>query len=643
MIKISHFQKYCEKAIEKLSEDEVTKFKLTTREDERIKIMYDFTKTIPISLTNNGKNLDLAREAKEKGNTFFVGKKCEEALNSYNYGIIMCPQDSDAGKELLAILISNRSATYFEQEEFRKVFDDIDYVLSIGSYPLRLHYKIWLRKAKCYDALQNEKYAAEAYNLAVSSLKHAELDEKSLSKKISEIEEMRKNKKVSQKNHEIVPVSNSDVFTGGNTEYVAAHKNIYFDFDPLLGRFARAVENIETGVIIIEENPHCAVISQENSLVNCQFCCLSTKQPIACPNCGYVVFCSLNCERQANSTYHKIECRIQPILFQSGASINCSMALRMISQKPHGFFQQKKKLLKDFLKDNCKKVPIKSQIYRSDDYMTAFFLCRNEHLRKKGELVHYSVMAIYLLRLLKFAGYFGPNIKDDILTEEENFIASLILRHLQILQFNSHEISEIRNTAESVIDGLQTFYKSDYIGAGLYPTLALFNHSCDPSIVRYNIGSRMVVRTIKPVKAGDIIYENYGPMYTTMGVEERRANLQERYWFECYCTPCQEEWPLFENMDPNQIKVGCQNENCPFEFTLYKDDFCPYLQCDYCKTVTKIFPSLKGLSQLAILLPKAEDLYSRGEHREAMKLYMQSLDILYKYSKPPCPDMYTNI
>ena len=29
--------------------------------------------------------------------------------------------------------------------------------------------------------------------------------------------------------------------------------------------------------------------------------------------------------------------------------------------------------------------------------------------------------------------------------------------------------------------------KSVYIGAACYPTLALFNHSCDPSIIRFYI------------------------------------------------------------------------------------------------------------------------------------------------------------
>ena len=29
--------------------------------------------------------------------------------------------------------------------------------------------------------------------------------------------------------------------------------------------------------------------------------------------------------------------------------------------------------------------------------------------------------------------------------------------------------------------------KSAYIGAACYPTLAMFNHSCDPSIIRFYI------------------------------------------------------------------------------------------------------------------------------------------------------------
>ena len=94
MTKSSHFQKYCEKAIAKLSEDDVDKFKATTREEERIKLLYDVAKTIPVVPVNSGKSFDQAQEAKINGNKFFAAKKYTEALNEYNRGIIVCPQDT---------------------------------------------------------------------------------------------------------------------------------------------------------------------------------------------------------------------------------------------------------------------------------------------------------------------------------------------------------------------------------------------------------------------------------------------------------------------------------------------------------------------------------------------------------------------
>lgn len=63
------------------------------------------------------------------------------------------------------------------------------------------------------------------------------------------------------------------------------------------------------------------------------------------------------------------------------------------------------------------------------------------------------------------------------LTENERYIGGLILRHLQALQFNSHEVAEL-----VIMDGNK---KSVFIGGAVYPTLALFNHSCNPGIVRY--------------------------------------------------------------------------------------------------------------------------------------------------------------
>lgn len=90
-------------------------------------------------------------------------------------------------------------------------------------------------------------------------------------------------------------------------------------------------------------------------------------------------------------------------------------------------------------------------------------------------------MSTFLVKILEANHYFDSDISSrsgDANEQDKIFIGSLILRNLQILQFNSHEIFDL---LKSVKTGLR---QTVAIGAGLFTTLALFNHSCNPSIVR---------------------------------------------------------------------------------------------------------------------------------------------------------------
>lgn len=178
-------------------------------------------------------------------------------------------------------------------------------------------------------------------------------------------------------------------------------------------------------------------------------------------------------------------------------------------------------------------------------------------------------MATFLIDLLQANHYFDDensgSAKNDI-----NFIGGLLLRNLQILQFNSHEIFDLLKTKRN--DVTQTVP----IGAGLYPTLALFNHSCNPSIIRYyhqlqpkskihknliNVysnryfkGTSVYAVAIHNVKAGQMISENYGPLYSQNSKLERQEKLKKFYWFDCNCEACEENWPVFADMVTNEIR-----------------------------------------------------------------------------------------
>lgn len=65
-------------------------------------------------------------------------------------------------------------------------------------------------------------------------------------------------------------------------------------------------------------------------------------------------------------------------------------------------------------------------------------------------------------------------------TEPEIAVAGLLLRHLQLLQFNAHEMFETRPGKNHRFRGSRPIY----IGVALYPTVARFNHDCYSAVTR---------------------------------------------------------------------------------------------------------------------------------------------------------------
>ena len=55
----------------------------------------------------------------------------------------------------------------------------------------------------------------------------------------------------------------------------------------------------------------------------------------------------------------------------------------------------------------------------------------------------------------------------DPLRDEEKWIGSLLLRHMQIVQFNAHEIAELQMARRDAIGNAA----AKFIGAAIYPTV----------------------------------------------------------------------------------------------------------------------------------------------------------------------------
>ncbi len=162
---------------------------------------------------------------------------------------------------------------------------------------------------------------------------------------------------------------------------------------------------------------------------------------------------------------------------------------------------------------------------------------------------------------------------------------------------------------------------SVFIGAAVYPTLAMFNHSCDPSIVRYDsstTSSRNVTHTliaapqvlrrglglrpghqehqegrgdlrelwthIFPLKQGRQTSEShlYGGKVSisTISVPPppcAQERLQKQYWFTCKCIPCEQNWPLMHEMTDESLSFRCQECNEAVIFHTVSSN--PLLRC----------------------------------------------------------------
>lgn len=114
----------------------------------------------------------------------------------------------------------------------------------------------------------------------------------------------------------------------------------------------------------------------------------------------------------------------------------------------------------------------------SHDYRRVYCMVRHEKTRPTYSFLEYAFMSTFLVKFLDANHYFDSEISGNLSDDDRDFIGSLILRNLQILQFNSHEVFDLLKSTKT--GSRQTVA----IGAGLYSTLAMFNHSCNPSIVR---------------------------------------------------------------------------------------------------------------------------------------------------------------
>ncbi|CAK9796879.1 SET and MYND domain-containing protein 4 [Anthophora plagiata] len=442
------------------------------------------------------------------------------------------------------------------------------------------------------------------------------------------------------------------------------------------GKRAIARDSIAPGDTLVVEPALAANLLPEFFGTHCHHCFSRFKAPIGCPNCSSVAFCGRKCRDAAMASYHKYECKILALLIGSGMSVLSMLALRMVTQNgptecskiwralncrlddtwidressarsdpptklsKSAKRRERKKKLRD---SKCEgKGMMESDANGLQDGekvdLRPYDLVMHEKRRTATDFFQRSLMAVFLLKCLQRVGFFEQSTTttvDETPSEQEIAVASLLLKHLQLLQFNAHEVFETRLGTAHRFRGSRPVY----IGVAIYPTVARFNHDCYPAVTRYFVGRCIVIRAIRSLRPGDVVAENYGPIFTKRTLDQRRRTLDGRYWFCCECTACRENWPCFETLTNEAVRVRCPTEGCPKVHQRPRGP-AESIVCPECRRKVDLREPFEIVSE-------CEQLYDRGfaameEERteEALKVFFEAASKFHRVAVPPHKDTH---
>ncbi|XP_044743193.1 uncharacterized protein LOC123305516 [Chrysoperla carnea] len=494
----------------------------------------------------------------------------------------------------LAFALWKRSDVLLELKEYAKALSDLQLALKEG-LPAKHKAELYWKMARCYMGMGELKKAEVSYTLA-EKLETDNDKKTALKKEIQEKSNIDQNLKKPEE---------PKIKGGSNKKYKNASKLIRLLETPKLGRHFVANADIETGDTLLVEEPYAACLMPEYAGSNCHNCFKRIVAPVGCPQCSGIAFCSTSCQEIACKTYHKYECKIMDFLIGSGMSVLCHLALRMITK--HGLEQ-------------C------LEMYKNKDKLPIYKLCTLSKQRDSKDFLYRTLMAAFMLRCLQVVDFFpNKNINEVEPTTNELQIAELLLLQLQFLQFNAHEIMEPRETVNK-----QTV-KEQPVAIAVYPTASLFNHDCHPSVIRYFHDNKIVLVASRIIKPGEMVSENYGPMFTRMPKEQRSRNLESRYWFKCECQACILAWPILSEIDDSFAQLKCPTLNCTGIFILPDVSG----KCRKCGNEPNLDDALIQLTESENKYRQGYDFMMEKDFENAIKAFTDGLNMFYKIGAPP--------
>lgn len=442
-------------------------------------------------------------EYREKGNQAYASQNNQLALSYYNQSIRYAPSYSRE----LSLALGNRSAVLYNLKYYKLAIQDV-------------HRSLDLLSLNDEDNVRRERLEQRLYQC--------------LKNQSDDIEYLDNN---NQLENELIELKSNEIF---NTNYpsLTNHADIQASIDR--GRHVVSTNvssTLKPGTIILIEQPYASVLLPSAWSTHCHTCLRRINLLLfVCSQCTRAIYCSYDC-LQHSIMWHAFECRLS---IESLDKMQL-LALRLLTKTGWKYLYENKIKFEEYLQLN-EINNSQNDIYQWNNYENILKLETNSNKRSIDDLIQRSIHACIIGLSLINNTSFCQDAYEKL--DYQIYICSLILSHLQSLPCNAHEISEF------IYHRLSPLTSSCIeIGAGIYATLSLFNHSCNPNVIRNFIGNTVIVRLLSSISSNNIeLVDNYGCLSATMNKIERQEKLHEQYHFECQCQPCLDQWPHYDQL-----------------------------------------------------------------------------------------------
>lgn len=143
---------------------------------------------------------------------------------------------------------------------------------------------------------------------------------------------------------------------------------------------------------------------------------------------------------------------------------------------------------------------------------------------------------------------------------------------------------------------------------------------------RYFLGKRLVITSCRPIRRGQVVAENYGPVFTHKKRSDRQYTLQARYWFQCQCLPCRDDWPDYGGMPDMESVLTC----CPHCRGPLQSVNSSYARCTVCKKQSPWEAVRRPVHELDTLYQTALRVMDQAQVDKAVQLLSLYVDMMEK-------------